>query len=82
MSSSEDILRSQFVTLEKGRGKHRKYLPNEKNEPVANCDRFRSLKHSSSTWSSLRKEWFDCDTLPSVFFFANDITPAIVGAVI
>ena len=27
MSSSEDILRSQIVTLEKGRGKHRKYLP-------------------------------------------------------
>jgi hypothetical protein len=26
-SKSEDSLRSQFVTLEKGRGKHRKFLP-------------------------------------------------------
>ena len=41
MNSSEDFLRSQYVTLEKERGKHRKYLPYEKNEPVAYCDRFK-----------------------------------------
>jgi hypothetical protein len=57
-SSSQDSLRSQTVTLENGRGKHRKYLPyvfTEQGVAMLSADIGASLKDLGKKWFAFSK---------------------------